>query len=73
MLTIRLDREWLSRRLGDAAVLGVLTVAYLLSGCGGSDGNQRGTKVAEAQPAPAPATVTPGPASTTPTTEHSSG
>jgi predicted Zn-dependent protease len=58
MLTIRLDREWLSRRLGDAAVIGALTLAYLLSGCGGSDGNQRGTKVAEAQPVPPPVTVT---------------
>jgi tetratricopeptide (TPR) repeat protein len=37
--------------------MGVLTLAYLLSGCGGSDSNGRGTKVAEAQPVPPPVTA----------------
>lgn len=57
MLRITLNREWMGRRLGDAAILGVLVVTYLLTGCGGSDGERRGTKVAEAQPAPPPVRV----------------
>jgi Flp pilus assembly protein TadD len=57
MQRITLNRAWMSRRLGDAAITGVLVLAYLLSGCGGSDGEGRGTKVAEAQPAPPPVYV----------------
>jgi len=71
MLRLTLDREWIGRRLGDVTVVGVLVLAYLLTGC--EPPNRKGrdaraertappaqvTTVAREAPAPAPQPVEP--------------
>jgi Flp pilus assembly protein TadD len=71
MLRLTLHREWIGRRLGDATVVGVLVLAYLLTGC--EPPNRKGrdaraertappaqvTTVAREAPAPAPQPVEP--------------
>jgi len=66
MLRLTRDREWIGRRLGDVTVVGVLVLAYLLTGCepparrGGNASAEKTprpaqvTTVAREVPAPAP-------------------
>lgn len=44
MLRIIFNRDWVGRRLGDVAVMGVLVLAYLLTGCEPPDRRARGAR-----------------------------
>ena len=57
MLRITWSWEWVGRRLGDAVVLGLLSLTYLLTGCDAPDTGRRQRGVARAEPPPPPAVV----------------
>ncbi len=57
MLRITWNRKWASRRLGDAAVLGLLVLTYLLTGCDAPGRGRQERGVARAAPAPPPVVV----------------
>jgi len=57
MLRATFNREWVSRRLGDAAVMGVLLLAYVLTGCEPPERRGREARVERATPPAQVATV----------------
>ncbi len=50
MWSLASGQEWLKRRLGDAMVMGLLVLVYLLTGCDIPVGEKRGERTAEERP-----------------------
>jgi predicted Zn-dependent protease len=57
MLKMTWNRAWVGRRLGDAAVTGLLVLTYLLTACDAPDRGRQERGVARAEPAPPPTVV----------------